>query len=263
MTASAASSDQNLTDAQLARAVALDAAALLQALCVTGNCADADLGRRGDAEANDAILARLRHARPGDFILSEEAARRSSRAARRAGCGSSIRSTARASSASGARIGRCMSGCAIDGAPAAGRGGAAGDGARCSRPTTCRACTARSTRPPRMVVSRTRPTRIVQHVAAALGATLVPMGSAGAKAMAVVRGDADIYLHAGGQYRVGQLRAGRGRARGGAARVADRRVAADLQLRRPAAARSADLPPRSWPRRCSRRWRARPFISPA
>jgi 3'(2'), 5'-bisphosphate nucleotidase len=38
------------------------------------------------------------------------------------------------------------------------------------------------------------------EVAKALGATLVPMGSAGAKAMAVVRGEADIYLHAGGQF---------------------------------------------------------------
>ena len=34
----------------------------------------------------------------------------------------------------------------------------------------------------------------------ALGAELVPMGSAGAKAMAVLRGEADIYLHTGGQY---------------------------------------------------------------
>ncbi len=33
-----------------------------------------------------------------------------------------------------------------------------------------------------------------------LGADLLPMGSAGAKAMAVVRGEADIYLHTGGQY---------------------------------------------------------------
>ena len=33
-----------------------------------------------------------------------------------------------------------------------------------------------------------------------LGAELVPMGSAGAKAMAIVRGEADIYLHSGGQY---------------------------------------------------------------
>jgi len=37
-------------------------------------------------------------------------------------------------------------------------------------------------------------------VAEALGAELVPMGSVGAKAMAVVRGEADIYLHTGGQY---------------------------------------------------------------
>ena len=33
-----------------------------------------------------------------------------------------------------------------------------------------------------------------------LGGELVPMGSAGAKAMAVIRGEADIYLHSGGQY---------------------------------------------------------------
>jgi 3'(2'), 5'-bisphosphate nucleotidase len=33
-----------------------------------------------------------------------------------------------------------------------------------------------------------------------LEAQLVPMGSAGAKAMAVVLGDADVYVHAGGQY---------------------------------------------------------------
>ena len=37
-------------------------------------------------------------------------------------------------------------------------------------------------------------------MAEALGAELLPMGSAGAKAMAVVRGEADIYLHSGGQY---------------------------------------------------------------
>ena len=36
-------------------------------------------------------------------------------------------------------------------------------------------------------------------VAEALGAKLVPMGSAGAKAMAVALGEAEIYLHAGGQ----------------------------------------------------------------
>jgi 3'(2'), 5'-bisphosphate nucleotidase len=52
----------------------------------------------------------------------------------------------------------------------------------------------------RMVVSRTRPAAEAVAVAEALGAKLIPMGSAGAKAMAVVRGEADIYLHTGGQY---------------------------------------------------------------
>jgi 3'(2'), 5'-bisphosphate nucleotidase len=53
---------------------------------------------------------------------------------------------------------------------------------------------------PRMVVSRTRPAREATEVAERLGAEMVPMGSAGAKAMAIVRGEADIYLHSGGQY---------------------------------------------------------------
>jgi 3'(2'), 5'-bisphosphate nucleotidase len=54
--------------------------------------------------------------------------------------------------------------------------------------------------PPRMVVSRTRPPAVTEPVRAAIGAELVAMGSAGAKAMAVVRGEADVYAHAGGQY---------------------------------------------------------------
>ncbi|MEE9416364.1 MAG: 3'(2'),5'-bisphosphate nucleotidase CysQ [Acidimicrobiales bacterium] len=53
---------------------------------------------------------------------------------------------------------------------------------------------------PRMLVSRTRPPEAATKVAEAIGAELVPMGSAGAKAMAVVRGIADIYAHSGGQY---------------------------------------------------------------
>jgi 3'(2'), 5'-bisphosphate nucleotidase len=53
---------------------------------------------------------------------------------------------------------------------------------------------------PRFLVSRTRPAREAEAVAAALGGELIPMGSAGAKAMAVVRGEAEVYLHSGGQY---------------------------------------------------------------
>ena len=54
--------------------------------------------------------------------------------------------------------------------------------------------------PIRLVVSRTRPPALVEALTDSLGAHLVPMGSAGAKAMAVVRGEADAYVHAGGQY---------------------------------------------------------------
>jgi 3'(2'), 5'-bisphosphate nucleotidase len=54
--------------------------------------------------------------------------------------------------------------------------------------------------PLRMLVSRTRPAAEAVAVAERLGAVLVPMGSAGAKAMAVIRNEADIYLHTGGQY---------------------------------------------------------------
>ena len=52
----------------------------------------------------------------------------------------------------------------------------------------------------RMLVSRTRPGADSVAVAERIGADLVAMGSAGAKAMAVVRGEAEIYLHSGGQY---------------------------------------------------------------
>ena len=54
--------------------------------------------------------------------------------------------------------------------------------------------------PPRVVVSRTRPPAVALAVCEALDGTLVEMGSAGAKVAAVVRGVADVYVHAGGQY---------------------------------------------------------------
>jgi 3'(2'), 5'-bisphosphate nucleotidase len=52
----------------------------------------------------------------------------------------------------------------------------------------------------RIVVSRSRPPAFAARVAEDIGATLVPLGSAGAKAAAVILGEADAYLHDGGQY---------------------------------------------------------------
>jgi 3'(2'), 5'-bisphosphate nucleotidase len=54
--------------------------------------------------------------------------------------------------------------------------------------------------PIRIAVSRSRPPAEAEHVAHTLGAELVPIGSAGVKTMAVVTGEVDAYLHAGGQY---------------------------------------------------------------
>lgn len=53
---------------------------------------------------------------------------------------------------------------------------------------------------PRLVVSRSRPPEVAYDVAEALGAVMMPLGSAGAKIAAVILGDAEAYVHAGGQY---------------------------------------------------------------
>ena len=53
---------------------------------------------------------------------------------------------------------------------------------------------------PRVVVSRTRAPEFVTNVATLLEGELVPMGSAGAKAMAILQGKADVYVHAGGMH---------------------------------------------------------------
>jgi 3'(2'), 5'-bisphosphate nucleotidase len=56
------------------------------------------------------------------------------------------------------------------------------------------------TEPLRIVVSRSRPPAFATKVAENIGAELMPLGSAGAKAAAVILGEADAYLHDGGQY---------------------------------------------------------------
>lgn len=52
----------------------------------------------------------------------------------------------------------------------------------------------------RIVISRSRPPAFIERLAELTGAELVPLGSAGAKVAAVMRGEADAYVHAGGQY---------------------------------------------------------------
>ena len=48
--------------------------------------------------------------------------------------------------------------------------------------------------------SRTRPPAFLERLGEEMSVTLLPLGSAGAKAAVVMRGEADAYIHAGGQY---------------------------------------------------------------
>ena len=90
---------------------------------------------------------------------------------------------------------------AIDGVPSIGAVALPGSGRCCAPiaravPPRPKSCAWSSAVPAR---AWTKPLVVAEK----LGAELVPMGSAGAKAMAIVLGDADIYLHSGGQYRMG------------------------------------------------------------
>ena len=87
---------------------------------------------------------------------------------------------------------------------AAGCGGDAGsapyDGHRPPAGVPAAAAAAATGGPIRIAASRTRPPAFVTDLAEDIGAELVPMGSAGVKIAAVISGEADAYVHAGGQY---------------------------------------------------------------
>lgn len=67
-------------------------------------------------------------------------------------------------------------------------------------PATVTAATGGGGRTIRLAASRSRPPAFLTDLAAEVGAQLVPMGSAGAKIAAVITGEVDAYIHAGGQY---------------------------------------------------------------
>lgn len=185
-----------MTDAELARAIADEAGALLIAIRARGLTGDA-LGAAGDAEANALILARLAEARPDDGVLSEERTCNGNRLTKsRVWIVDPLDGTREYREGRddwAAHIGLAIDGVATIGAvalPALGVTFVSDDAPAVHQANL----------PLRMVVSRTRPAPEAVTVSNALGADLLPMGSAGAKAMAVVRGLADIYLHTGGQY---------------------------------------------------------------
>jgi 3'(2'), 5'-bisphosphate nucleotidase len=67
-------------------------------------------------------------------------------------------------------------------------------------PMTIEAATAGAGGTIRLAASRSRPPVFLTDLADEVGAQLVPMGSAGAKIAAVISGEVDAYVHAGGQY---------------------------------------------------------------
>ncbi len=187
----------SMTDAELAAHLAHAAGQTLLAVRMSSGLEGQSLGKAGDAAANAFLCEALRRERPDDGLLSEEEKDNPARLSKsRVWIVDPVDGTREFGEA------RCdwavHVALAIDGVATIGAVALPGLD-----------LVLRSDQPqplppgapiPRMLVSRSRPAREALAVAELLGAELVPMGSAGAKAMAVVRGEAEIYLHTGGQY---------------------------------------------------------------
>jgi 3'(2'), 5'-bisphosphate nucleotidase len=187
------------SDARLAADLAGQAGDLLLTLRHASGLTGRDLGKRGDTASNSLLLRELAERRPTDAVLSEESADTSDRL-----------------SAERVWIIDPLDGTREYGMPgrddwavhvALWQRGAGITAAAVAQPaldTVFASDTVLATRRPRprlrFLVSDSRPPEWAAPVAASLNATLSPMGSAGAKAMAVVRGVADAYLHGGGQW---------------------------------------------------------------
>ena len=160
-------------------------------------CADAlGLGHEADKAANAFLIEALRRHRPDDAILSEESPDDPARLARaRVWIVDPLDGTREY--CEGRTDWAVHVGLAVDGRPAAGAVAvpALGRLFRSDRPAAPVAQRVR----PLVLVSRSRPPVEAAAIAAQLGADVAEMGSAGAKAMAVVAGEADLYVHAGGQ----------------------------------------------------------------
>lgn len=184
-------------DAQLAADLAQAAGAILLEVRRAGMFDEQALGTAGDQTANQFLIHALRHARPDDGLLSEESKDTPERLTKeRVWIIDPVDGTREYGE--GRSDWAVHVALAIDGVAALGAVALPSLGLvlRSDRPLPL----PDAATTPRMVVSRTRPAREAIAVAEALGAELVAMGSAGAKAMAVVRGEAEIYLHTGGQY---------------------------------------------------------------
>jgi 3'(2'), 5'-bisphosphate nucleotidase len=186
-----------MDDHELAAFLAKDAGKILLDLQKWWDREPAALGKAGDAQANAYLVRALRDVRPDDGLLSEEEKDDPARLSKsRVWIIDPVDGTREyGESRTDWAVHVAL---AIDGVPTIGAVALPGLGLvlRTDQPTALPPAPAI----PRMVVSRTRPAKEALDVAKHIGAELIPMGSAGAKAMAIVRGEAEIYLHTGGQY---------------------------------------------------------------
>ena len=186
-----------MTDAELAAHLAKIAGNILIEVRDSGMFTGKALGKAGDQTANQFLVSALREQRPDDGLLSEESRDTDERLSKdRVWIVDPVDGTREFGEARtdwAVHVALC-----VNGRPETGAVALPGLGIvlRSDAPIALPALPQR----PRMVVSRTRPAAEAVAVSDTIGAELIGMGSAGAKSMAVVRGEAEIYLHTGGQY---------------------------------------------------------------
>jgi 3'(2'), 5'-bisphosphate nucleotidase len=183
-----------MDDHELAADAARRAAELLVELRAAGAT-----GADGDRRSNELILEVLARARPDDAILSEESKDSPERLeAERVWIVDPLDGTREFGEAG--RIDWAVHvALVVGGTPVAAAVALPAEGLVLSTASPPKLAPPSNGRT-RLVVSRSRPPALASYLAERLDAELVPLGSAGAKTMAVVRGDADVYAHAGGQY---------------------------------------------------------------
>lgn len=188
-----------MTDAELAAHLAEVAGRILLDVRDSGVFAGKALGKAGDQTANQFLCHAIRASRPDDGLLSEEEKDNTSRCSMsRVWIVDPVDGTREYGE--GREDWAVHVGLSIDGIASTGAVALPGlDGGIVVRSDQVRPLPEPAAKP-RFLVSRTRPAKEAVAVAEAIGGELVGMGSAGAKAMAVVRGEAEVYLHSGGQY---------------------------------------------------------------
>ena len=187
-----------MTDEDLAAHLAEETGRLLIEQRTSGLLEGAALGHVADKVANAFILTGLAEWRPGDAVLSEESfddKRRLDQS--RVWIIDPLDGTREYSE--GRDDWAVHVALAVDGVPRLGAVAVPAKG-QLFRSDQVDAPPPAGRERPLMLVSRTRPPAEAQEIAALIGADMVPLGSAGAKAMAVVAGEADLYYHAGGQH---------------------------------------------------------------